>query len=157
MGARGPAPQPTALKVLRGNPGKRRLNDAEARPAAGRVPTAPRWLSEEGRNEWRRLAPRLHAAGLLTEVDGVALGLLCETFVQYQAARRVVEREGMLATSEKGTAYQHPALGIANGARREMLTWAREFGMTPSARSRIRVETKEEEPSLADMLFEAVG
>ena len=157
MGQRGPAPQPTALKVLRGNPGRRPLPKGEPQPAAGRVPYAPRWLSEAAAAEWKRIAPRLHAAGLLTEVDGMALGLLCETFVQYQDARRIVERDGMLAISEKGASYQHPALGIANGARRELLTWAREFGMTPSARSRIRVDTKDVEVSLADMLFEAVG
>ena len=158
MGMRGPAPKPTAVKVLQGNPGKRPLPKGEPRPAtADRVPTAPRWLSEEGRAEWKRLAPRLHAVGLLTEVDGTALGLLCEAFAQYVTAKTIVDREGMLLVSDKGNAYQHPAAGLMTQARGELLKWVREFGMTPSARSRISVAATEDAPSLADMLFEAVG
>ncbi len=41
-------------------------------------------------------------------------------------------------------------------ARGELMKWAREFGMTPSARTRIVVDTESAEPSLADLLFEAV-
>lgn len=157
MGARGPAPTPTALNKLRGNPGKRPLPKGEPMPAtADRVPSAPRWLSEEARAEWKRLAPRLHAVGLLTDVDGTALALLCEALAQYLAAKRIVDREGMLLTSDKGNAYQHPAAGLMTSARSELLKWMREFGMTPSARTRISVEAAAAEPSLADLLFEQV-
>jgi P27 family predicted phage terminase small subunit len=157
MGMRGPAPKPTVVKVLRGNPGKRALPKGEPRPATGdRVPSAPRWLSEEARAEWRRLAPRLHAVGLLTEVDGLALAMLCEAFAQYMAAKTVVDGEGLLLVSEKGNSYQHPAAGLMTQARGELMKWAREFGMTPSARTRIVVDTESAEPSLADLLFEAV-
>ena len=154
----GRMPTPTAIKVLRGNPGKRALPKGEPRPApAARVPSAPRWLSEEARAEWKRLAPRLHAVGLLTEVDTQALGLLCEAFAQYVAAKGIVDREGLLLVSEKGNAYQHPAAGLMTQARGELMKWAREFGMTPAARSRISVQAADDAPTLADMLFEAVG
>ena len=158
MGMRGPAPKPTVVKVLQGNPGKRALPKGEPMPAtADRVPSAPRWLSEEARAEWKRLAPRLHAVGLLTEVDTQALGLLCESFAQYVAAKAIVDREGLLLMSDKGNAYQHPAAGLMTQARGELMKWAREFGMTPAARSRISVQAAEDAPTLADMLFEAVG
>jgi P27 family predicted phage terminase small subunit len=98
----------------------------------------------------------LHAVGLLTEVDGLALAMLCEAFAQYMAAKAVVDREGMLLMSDKGNSYQHPAAGLMTQARGELMKWAREFGMTPSARTRIVVDTGSEEPSLADLLFEAV-
>ena len=156
MGTTGPTPKPTALKVLQGNPGKRALPKGEPKPAAGRLPSAPRWLSDEAKREWKRLAPRLHAVGLLTEVDGLALAMLCEAFAQYMAAKTVVDSEGMLLVSEKGNSYQHPAAGLMTQARGELMKWAREFGMTPSARTRIVVDTGSEEPSLADLLFEAV-
>ena len=157
MGTRGPAPKPTVVKMLQGNPGKRALPKGEPKPDAGRLPSAPRWLSDEAKREWKRLAPRLHAVGLLTEVDGTALGLLCEAFAQYVAAKAVVDREGMLLMSEKGNAYQHPAAGLMTQARGELMKWSREFGMTPAARSRISVAAAEDAPTLADMLFEAVG
>jgi len=36
MAMRGPAPKPTALNKLLGNPGKRKLNEAEQVPQMGR-------------------------------------------------------------------------------------------------------------------------
>ncbi len=158
MGARGPAPKPTALRVLQGNPGKRALPAGEPRPGKKeRAPNAPRWLSEEARKEWRRIAPRLWQVGLLTEVDELALGMLCEAFVQYVTAKARLEQDGMLARSDKGNLYQHPSVALMTGARADVLRWAREFGMTPAARSRISIDAGGEEPSLADLLFEAVG
>ena len=48
MGKRGPRPRPTALKLARGNPGKRRLNTDEPKPRTG-VGDCPDWLDKEGR------------------------------------------------------------------------------------------------------------
>lgn len=157
MGTRGPAPLPTAVKRLRGNPGKRRLNEREPQPGTERLPVAPRWMSEEARAQWRRVAKPLHACGLLTEIDALALAMLCEAFAQYKAAKQVVDRDGYLAVSSQGNTYQHPAVALMTGARNEMLKWMREFGMTPSARSRITLDARQEEESLADILFGEVG
>lgn len=141
MGRRGPAPRPSVLNELAGNPGHRPRNEQEAQPEAGeRVPSAPRWLSPEGRRLWKLVAPRLHKYKLLTGVDVLGLALLCDAYATYQEAREAVQEKGMLATSDKGAVYQHPAVGIMNSARKELLTWLREFGMTPSARTRIRID-----------------
>lgn len=158
MGARGPAAKPTKLRELQGNPGKRPLNRKEPRPGAGKMPSAPRWMSLEAKRQWRRLAPKLYAAGLLTEVDGLGLAMLCEAVGQYVEGKEIVEKEGAIAVSDQGNVYQHPAIGLMKTARAEVLRWAREFGMTPAARSRISVDGDgSEEQSLADLLFEAVG
>jgi P27 family predicted phage terminase small subunit len=124
---------------------------------AERTPTAPKWLGEGAKRQWRRIAPGLHAVGLLTEVDVTALGLMCEALAQYFEARALVDMEGMMAMSDKGNRYQHPALAVMKSTRQEVLKWAAQFGMTPSARSRITLDTDAAEPSLADMLFEMVG
>lgn len=157
MGARGPAAKPTELRKLQGNPGKRALPKGEPRPGAGKMPSAPRWMNDEAKREWRKIAPRLFKAGLLTEVDGVGLAMLCEALGQYVEGKRIVEAEGAIAVSDQGNIYQHPAVGLMKTARAEVLRWAREFGMTPAARSRISVDSAGEEASLADLLFEAVG
>lgn len=159
MGARGPAAKPTRIRELQGNPGKRKLPKGEPRPSVkDRVPSAPRWLSKEAKGEWRRIAPLLHRTGLLTEVDGVALGMMCEALAVYHQAKEAMGGEGLIVVSDKGNSYQHPALGIMNSARADVLRWAREFGMTPAARSRISLEGGgEQEPSLADVLFQMVG
>lgn len=174
MGARGPAPKPTVVKALQGNPGKRALNRNEPRPGAGKIPSAPRWLSDDAKRQWRPVAKALHGCGLLTDVDVLALGMLCEAFAQYLEARRLLmepestdeqvepggedrgARMRLVVKSDKGNLYQNPAVSLMNSARVELLKWLREFGMTPSARSRISVETTGEEESLADLLFKAV-
>lgn len=153
MGSRGPAPTPTVIKKLRGNPGKRRLNDAEPRPGAARLPSAPRWMSEAARGHWRKLSKGLFDCGLLTEVDAPALAMLCETLAQYIEAKRLVQEEGMVATSDQGNVYQHPAVGLMKSSRTDFLRWAREFGMTPASRTRISLDGEGEEESLADILF----
>lgn len=157
MGSRGPAPEPTRVREIKGNPGKRRMQTGEPRPSGERMPSAPRWMSLEAKREWRKIAPRLFACGLLTEVDGLGLAMLCESFAQYVEAKRLVEEAGMVATSDNGNVYQHPAVGVMKSARGELLKWLREFGMTPSARSRISLEAATGEESLADILFGGVG
>lgn len=154
MGRRGPAPRPTRLNELAGNPGKRARNAREAQPAVpAKLPTAPRWMSEEAKGLWKRIARQLFECGLLTAVDQTALAALCEAYGTFMEARGVVAEEGMIAYSEKGAPYQHPAVGVMNSARKELLTWMREFGMTPSARSRIRVD-QEEVDGMEDLFSE---
>ena len=58
MATRGRKPTPTALKVLEGNPGKRKLNDNEPRPEK-KAPSCPKWLEPEAKKEWRRLAKKM--------------------------------------------------------------------------------------------------
>lgn len=159
MGARGPAPKPTVLKELQGNPGKRALPAGEPRPGRGRsAPAAPRWLGEEARAEWRRVARRLWEVGLLTEVDVDALAVYCETFAAWKRAEAVVRSKGEVVRTSNGNLIQNPYLAIANRAKRDALLMMREFGMTPAARSRVSVEDEgERELSLADQLFQLVG
>lgn len=155
MGRRGPAPKPTALKRLQGNPGKRALNDSEPRPATT-MPRCPSHLTGEAKAEWRRVARVLHESGLLTQVDRAALAIYCQAWARWVKAEAQVARHGEVVKSAAGNVMQNPYLSIANRAMKQMQSMARELGMTPSARSQIRVQPLDE-PSLADLLFEAVG
>src|SRR5688572_9415358 len=53
MGKRGPAPRPTHLRVLDGNPSKRPLNGDEPMPDG--APTCPTILDKEAKQEWKRI------------------------------------------------------------------------------------------------------
>ena len=68
LAQRGRKPKPTAVKQLEGNPGKRQLNANEPKPAA-RAPSCPKWLEDDAKKEWRRLAKQMEQLGILTEVD----------------------------------------------------------------------------------------
>ena len=152
MGKRGPAPEPTQIKRLKGNPGGRPLNKAEPKPL-NEMPRAPSWMSLAAKRQWRRVAKPLHECGLLTKIDGLALAMLCETYAQFIEARLEVEKRGPWFFSEDGKPYVNPAVWVMNKARGEIKGWLREFGMTPSARSGIRMEPAVKQMSLIEELF----
>jgi P27 family predicted phage terminase small subunit len=45
---------------------------------------------------------------------------------------------GLMIRTTNGNAVQNPLIGVANKAMADMVRYAAEFGMTPSARSRIQ-------------------
>lgn len=143
MGRRGPRPEPTALKLLKGNPGQRPINDAEPKPQPV-APKCPRWLSKSAKREWRRLAKELEPLGLLTVIDGMALATLCEEYATYVWAQGVLAENGHTHeyTNKAGepNTVARPEVAIAHRALTNIKTLCAEFGLTPSARSRMRVE-----------------
>ena len=153
---RGRKPLPTAMKVLAGNPGKRALNRQEATPRRT-LPRAPQHLDEEARAEWKRSSRELWEAGLLTAVDRAALAAYCQAFSRWAQAERKVKQEGMVIVTMQGNVVQSPYVSIANRAMELMMKAAAEFGMTPSARTRVAAQRDERDKSLAEQLFEAVN
>ena len=157
MGARGPAPKPTALKRLAGNPGRHRLNEREPQPRPAGQPQAPKWLNGEARREWRRVVRELHRTGVLTTVDMGVLEGYCVSYARWRHAEGMLERQPEVIESDKGNLYQNPWYGVARTAMRDALRMAQELGMTPAARSRVVVEREAQEDDLATALFKAVG
>ncbi len=142
---RGRKPQPTALKLLRGNPGKRKLSTDEPTPAVTPSPRAPSWLDREAKKEWRRLAPVLGNLGVLTETDADALAAYCVSWATWKSATQKIREFGMVI--KHPTAGKLPVVSpyvkIANHAQTQMRGLLLEFGMTPSSRARIHVTPPE--------------
>jgi len=149
-----PRPKPTVLKQLAGNPGRRPLNAREPQPRAA-TGYAPRRLSEAERKYWRDLAPKLLRAGLLTELDTQALERMCELRVRIDEALKTAKK-GLLIKTASGNWIQNPAIGIVNRAYDLLVALEREFGMTPSSRTKVAGAPIAEEKSIIDMLAEAV-
>ena len=63
---RGRKPKPAKLRLLEGNPGKRRV--IEVATASG-VPDVPGWLDDEAKAEWTRIVPILTEMRLLAAID----------------------------------------------------------------------------------------
>jgi len=160
-GVRGPKPTPTHLKLVTGNPGKRRLNQAEPKPEA-LIPDPPPELSADAREEWEKISPRLLAAGVLTAIDRATLAAYCQAYGRWvQAERALAEMAkrdlitaGLLIKTTNGNAIQNPLVGTANKAMSDMVRYATEFGMTPSARSRVRANFDEKKDP-ADRFFDS--
>lgn len=139
---RGRKPKPTEIKRIEGNPGKRPLNDAE--PATeNKLPSAPSHLSAEARKEWRRIGHDLLDAGLMSKIDRAALASYCQCWARWVEAETQLKKHGPIVKSPSGYPIQNPWLSIANKAMAQMLKVLPEFGMTPSSRSRIRVDSSQ--------------
>ena len=134
---RGRKPKPTALKLLHGNPGQRRLNAAEPiHPIL--APDCPDALRDPiARAEWDRIAPMLIAQGQVMTVDRATLIGYCHKYGQWQALEIEAAKHPFIVKSPAGHPIQNPALNLANKAFHLMLKAAVELGITPSARSRI--------------------
>jgi P27 family predicted phage terminase small subunit len=150
---RGRKPTPTHLKLIRGNPGKRRIVADQFRPVAA-VPTCPRHLKGEARKEWRRITALLDGCSLIAEVDRGALSMLCTAWARYVNAEEMIEKAneqapgsyGLFVKSPNGMAIQSPWLAVSNRAMDMYRTWCAEFGITPAQRTRITPQTAQ--PSL---------
>jgi P27 family predicted phage terminase small subunit len=147
MGKRGPAPKPTKLKILAGNPGRRPINTREPQPTRG-IPSQPSWLSAEAKAEWKRITPELDRLGVLTIVDRTALTAYCQAHAELYEASRLLNSEGRIITvdvfaresGEKvGTRrVVHPAVRLQREAFRIIKQFLGEFGLTPASRTRLK-------------------
>lgn len=121
----GRKPKPVELKLLDGNPGKKRINRSRPKPRSG-IPSCPSWLSPEAKKEWRRVVKEMGPTGALRIVDGSMLATYCHLWGEFvDAARNGKTLSGNFIA--------------------QMRALASEFGMTPSSRSRITVGDKQEE------------
>lgn len=146
MGKRGPKPKPTAIKVLEGNPGKRKLNDREPIPVISDLPLPPEWLEPAAREEWERLARNLHDLGLLTDLDMAPFAVYCQAYARWKEAEEYISKNGSVMETKSGYLMQVPQVGISKANQAIMLKAAAEFGLTPSARAMI-VAGKDREPA----------
>jgi P27 family predicted phage terminase small subunit len=147
MAQRGRKPKPTNLKVIQGNPGKRQLNKNEPRPDPA-LPDPPEHLNEDAHAEWERVARGLYNMGCLSVVDRGTLAAYCQAYGRWVQAERAIaemaekdpKTHGLMIKTAKGNIVQNPLVGTANKAKADMMRYASEFGMTPSARSRLGAE-----------------
>lgn len=132
---RGRKPRPNHLKLLEGNPGKRRINKAEPKPE-GDLFSPPGHLPPGAIPFWNQAitdAPK----GLLKRLDSQALVVWSVAAWLHADAAAKVGRVSILVQSRGGEIYQNPALAIVNRQALIMLKAAAEMGFTPSSRSRI--------------------
>lgn len=99
--------------------------------------THPKHLQGEARLEWRRLGRRLVEVGLFADIDAGALALYCQAWARWVEAESKLAEFGIVIKTPSGFLQQSPYLSIANKAMEQMAKLLVEFGMSPSARSRV--------------------
>lgn len=152
MGKRGPRPTPTALLQLRGS--KLVNKDRREKEVKGPdgLPDKPEWLDEMGQKAWDFLVPLLHQMGVLTRIDGHALSRYCKLWSRWRQAEEFLSKHGEMypLKDEQGKpkCFQPwPQVSIANKLAQQLTRLEQEFGMTPSARSRLTLAVPAKPPA----------
>lgn len=112
---RGRKPLPTALKLVTNNAGKRKINTREPMPS--RTVNKPVFLMGRAAAVWDEYAPELISFDLITSADCHTFAALCCLMAEFEA---------------------DPGNMVASRIAQMRALWA-EFGMTPSARTRLQI------------------
>lgn len=151
----GPPPKPTALRAITGDTRRQAKapGDHEPKPARERPPR-PGHLRETAVVAWDDLCELLDGMGVLTVADGYALEMLVEAYADWRDARAMIELHGMTQPKwmidPEGEVcvagiVARPEVGMADKAWRRFHAMLCEFGLTPAARTRVKVKPAEQE------------
>jgi len=154
---KGRIPVPDSLKMIRGTFRKDRVNKNAPNPAPVR-PKPSKSLNDKERKVWKDLAPMLYDLGVLTEMDVVAVTLLCRDIAMYQECIAILKKEGrvikMIGSQGQIVRKVNPCYTIQRQLADSILQMLREFGMTPASRVKIVVGEKPKEKSKLEELRE---
>jgi len=156
MTNRGRPRKPTALKIAEGDRGKRKPSLEQEPQFREGAPNAPTWLQREAKAEWKRIAPQLEEAKLLTHADRMALALLCEMWAHWVNLNRAVAENGYTVAriemidigkdepvpSKK--VKPNPEVAQFMAATTQVCNLLRAFGLTPQARSGMNINTPQQ-------------
>ena len=121
----------------------KRRDSTEPKPDPTR-PRCPTWLDDEAKLAWKHLVPQLERMGVLTRIDGNALTRYCQLWARWKKAELFVQKHGDVypLKDESGRTkclMPFPQVASANKLAAQLTRLEQEFGMTPSARTRISV------------------
>jgi P27 family predicted phage terminase small subunit len=150
----GRRPKPTEVKMLEGNPGKRRLPELMPQLPVG-APDPPESINADAiaLAEWCRIAPELVTLNLLSVVDMAALAGYCQAFSMWQQASASIEEDGILLIGPLGP-RKNPAVGIMYDAWKQVRAFAQEFGLSPASRAKVTHSPSENSDAVEEWLFE---
>jgi len=143
----GTKPTPTALKLIKGNPGKRTINRDEPKPES-KAPPMPAVLDSVGQEHWNYLVSELEKMGTLASSDmGVIAMAACAYSRWYHAEEtlnRYIEKSDTgyidAVKTSSGILIQNAVVGISNAAAKALVKYCSELGLTPSSRTRVHIE-----------------
>lgn len=139
----GPAPKPTQLRLIDGDR-KDRINAHEPHPTPGRL-HPPDGMSDEVRVVWHDVVRELRSMGIEYPSDRDALACYCEAVITHRKACQLLAVSPILLKGIHGNMVRNPVLQVQRDAAQTIRAFAQEFGLTPSARSRIEANKEDDD------------
>ena len=148
MSNMGRPPKPLQEKILSGSR-VRDDRDSDAQEANAAVelgmPPCPRWVKGEAKKHWDTLGPILVQAGLISVVDGDVFSMHCDNVARYaDVVEKLNTIEDWLATTPNGFEVQDGYVQIRNKLQEQVMKTAAEFGLTPKARSSVKINKQQQ-------------
>ncbi|CAN5749838.1 hypothetical protein BH23CHL7_BH23CHL7_17230 [soil metagenome] len=154
MGRRGPPPTPTRVKRLKGETRPSRLNFAEPVPPAD-LPKMPADMDAEAKVVWRRVLRTMGHTGVIRAADADVLRCYCEAMARYIQAAELYARSGPLVRGVHrgaGELVKTPLHQVVRDHADQVRQFARELGLSPTARAGLRIESDRDfDPLTADI------
>jgi len=154
MGKRGPPPQPSILRYIRGNPSKDSLNENEPTPDLLEDFAPPAWLEGDALDKWHEIIPILVGMKVMTVADVEIIARYCALWEQWKKNYEQVKagRDVLVIRDNKGgikylqsTPYATQNIKIAT----LLLRIEQEFGLTASSRSQVTIHADRNSDPLA--------
>ena len=156
MGRRGVPPTPKAILQARGSWRGAVAADDVNMPIG--APECPAHLGDIARLKWFELVPQLLAMKILTTIDSGALSRLCETWGRRAKHLEYFKDHAETYVNEKGDEKMHPfwrQIAIEDAVIKGLEA---QFGLTPSARSGLKITSvKEKTDDAKSRFFTAAG
>lgn len=126
------------------------MANEEKKTEKNKPKTCPKWLSDAAKKEWRRIAKIFaEEEKEFTDKDLKALEAYCTNYAKWQKCEQIIDEKGYsMEVGDNGYEQQRPEVSIANKAQTEMRAWAKELGLTPAARQRMKAESAQGESGI---------
>ena len=143
IGLRGPAPKPSVIEISQGCPGKRKPSEREPKPrelSPADLEDAPDGYDERECKWWRYYSDVLGSMRVLTEADRTALATLAKASAEREFNDEQLRAAGTIVQDRKSGNWRiSPVYKVGIAMRDRELKLLREFGLTPSARTRVQM------------------
>lgn len=142
--------KPTALKLIEGNRGKRKINKRE--PVATGLPAIPENMTTIGQVIWKRVVGSMPEA-VYTTADSFLLGAYCEAVSMWMEATDYFAKGGdRIVKGSSGQDVVSPWVKIQADSARQILQIGARLGLDPAARQALNTP-KESAPDEFDGLI----
>src|SRR5262245_37453805 len=133
--------QPTALKILRGNPGKRPLNAREPQPEA-LATAAPAFSEPEAGIEWQRTIVPAIKIGQVTQADRVLAIAHCELWAAWRKQHaRATKEKAIVPVGKHRYPMPNAWRTLAAKTLHQLIAIDDKLGFSPTSRAKVQVQT----------------
>jgi P27 family predicted phage terminase small subunit len=148
VGRRGPAPKPAGLRLVEGTDRRGRSGRRLDRAREPVVPVGelepPYVMSEAALNVWKQTVADLEAMGVASPADRHQIAAYVEAVVLHERATSLVRDSSIVVQGAHGLVVDKAVI-VQRQAANTMRLLAQEFGLSPSARTRVEALPRDSE------------